>query len=134
MLARWIRCSSASRRYPRRPVRAHGRARGRDRTHDRRRGRERPVVLPTASLPAGWSDETESLKATTAAVLAVDLARHVGITLALLQDVPGGWDVSMGNVVLAEGGPTCITDGLMAVVEPGEFACETCGARARYGG
>ena len=92
------------------------------------------VVLPTASLPAGWSDETESLKATTAAVLAVDHARHVGITLAMLQDVPGGWDVSMGNVVLADGGPTCITDGLMAVVEAGEFACEVCGARARYGG
>ena len=90
------------------------------------------VVLPSANLPHGWSDESESLKATTAAVLAVDHARHIGITPALLQDVPGGWDVSMGNVVLTEQGPACIADGPMDPSEPRKFVCAVCGAQALY--
>ena len=92
------------------------------------------VTLPSANLPSGWSAESESLKATTAAVLAVDHARHVGSTLAVLQDLPGGWDVSMGNVMLTEQGPVCITDGPMELSGPGQFVCAVCGAGALYAG
>src|SRR5579864_5785822 len=57
------------------------------------------VTVPTANLPHGWSTTSDSYKATVAAVLAVDHARHVGPAPVVLQDVPGGWDVSLGNIV-----------------------------------
>jgi hypothetical protein len=37
--------------------------------------------------------------------------------------------VSIGNVVLAEGLPSCVAHGAMAI-DGDVFACETCGARA----
>ena len=55
-------------------------------------------------------------------------------TLAVLQDLPGGWDVSMGNVMLTEQGPVCITDGPMELSGPGQFVCAVCGAGALYAG
>jgi hypothetical protein len=63
------------------------------------------------------------------AVLALHRARARGSTLPTLRDVPGGWDVSIGNVVLTAGVPHCLADGPMEA-DGDTYTCPVCGARA----
>jgi hypothetical protein len=82
-----------------------------------------------ASLPPGWTPESTALAALTEAVLALHRARSHASAVPTLRDVPGGWDVSMGNVVLADGVPHCVAHG--ALEADGEtYMCAVCGARA----
>jgi hypothetical protein len=83
-----------------------------------------------ASLPAGWTRDSDLFATTAAAVRAFDAARRAAATAPALRDVPGGWDVSLGNVVLGESGlPSCTGHGPMAESD-GVFVCAECGARA----
>src|SRR5689334_17843496 len=82
-----------------------------------------------AALPPGWAAGSEALDAVTEAVLALHRARAHGAALPTLRDVPGGWDVSIGNVVLADGIPTCLADGPMET-DGDTYTCPVCGARA----
>jgi hypothetical protein len=82
-----------------------------------------------ASLPPGWGAGSLELAAVTDAVLALHRARAQAGPLPSLRDVPGGWDVSIGNVVLTDGVPHCLADGAME--RDGDvYACPVCGARA----
>lgn len=84
-----------------------------------------------ASLPAGWTRESDAFAATAAAVRAFDEARRHAPAAPSLRDVPGGWDVSLGNVVLGEGGrPACTAHGEMTQTGK-EWLCPECYARAR---
>jgi hypothetical protein len=91
------------------------------------------VSVAEASLPDGWGRDSAAFRAAAAAVLAVERARAVGPRAALLQDVEGGWDVSLGNVVLSSTGiPACTAHGEMAQHEGGHYVCTDCDARAGY--
>ncbi|HEU5270887.1 MAG TPA: hypothetical protein VFU36_13260 [Jatrophihabitans sp.] len=97
------------------------------------RVRDDEVALPAAAVD-GWSAESASYPATLAAVQAVHAARELaGPQDRRLSDVAGGWDVSLGNVVLdPDGRPSCVTHGELAA-EPGErYRCAECGAVAEY--
>ncbi len=87
-----------------------------------------------ASLPAGWTRDSEIFEQAAAAVRAFDRARRTAAGgAAELRDVPGGWDVSLGNVVLGQGGvPTCIAHGELTEKD-GTFVCAECGAQALLG-
>jgi hypothetical protein len=93
----------------------------------------RGLDVAEASLPAGWSRDSEQFAATAAAVLAFDGAHRAGAVVAPLRDVPGGWDVSLGNIVLGENGvPACTAHGDLA--RTGEnWTCAECGAQALFG-
>jgi hypothetical protein len=106
-------------------------------------GEERAVVArvrgTVATLPvsafAGWPAGSASYQAAVAAVLAVHTARELaGPSQARLIDIDGGWDVSLGNVVLSDGRPSCVSHGSMEKVEPGTYRCQTCAAAAHYAG
>lgn len=89
------------------------------------------VDIAEASLPPGWT--RDSFAAVAAAVLAVDAARRLAPSAAVLHDVNGGWDVSLGNVALsAAGAPECAAHGVMGE-HNGLFVCPDCGARAVLG-
>jgi len=92
------------------------------------------VDVAEASLPSGWTRSSELFLVTAAAVRAFDEARRRAATAGpSLRDVSGGWDVSLGNVVLgASGTPTCTAHGEM-VVDGDSFLCRDCGARAVLG-
>lgn len=91
------------------------------------------VEVAEASLPIGWSRTSAAFAAVATAVQAFDAARDHGGSVASLRDVPGGWDVSLGNVVLdAAARATCTAHGPMAPDEAG-FTCAECGARAVLG-
>jgi hypothetical protein len=92
------------------------------------------VALPGAQL-LEWSPLSQSYRGLVAAVLALDAARSAARNVrALLRDVDGGWDVSLGNVVLgATGVPACIAHGNLTAVEPGLYRCGECGAQAGFG-
>jgi hypothetical protein len=94
------------------------------------------VVVPEANMIAGWSRSSDTFRAVLTAVRAVAAARQVGGGEELLRDVPGGWDVGVGNVVLEDGLPACVAHGPLELTEAGSgtYACATCGASARYGG
>ena len=90
-----------------------------------------------ASLPAGWTRDSEVFRAVAAAVVAFDAARAL-VPAPALRDVDGGWDVSLGNVVLdPTGAPTCIGHGAMAQVQETNgacrYSCGECGATAVLG-
>jgi hypothetical protein len=86
-----------------------------------------------ASLPVGWSLDSEQFVVTAAAVRAFDLARRTAATAPALRDVAGGWDVSLGNVVIGESGqPTCTAHGEMAP-DGALHTCSECGAQAILG-
>ncbi|MDT4923711.1 MAG: hypothetical protein QOG01_1424 [Pseudonocardiales bacterium] len=90
------------------------------------------VEVAEASLPTGWSHSSEVFRAVANAVLAVDAARKCASTVAL-RDVDGGWDVSLGNVVVGAGGtPVCSAHGEMKDVD-GVYVCNDCEARAVFG-
>jgi hypothetical protein len=93
------------------------------------------VTVPEANLIPGWAAESESFRATLEAIRAVDQARWTGTApTAMLRDVSGGWDVSVGNVTLAETGrPTCAAHGEMEQTAAGSYECAMCGAQALYG-
>jgi hypothetical protein len=93
------------------------------------------VSAAEASLPEGWTSDSDAFRAMAKAVVAVQQARETGPRAATLLDVDGGWDVMMGNVVLGDGGaPTCTAHGAMAAGADDVFECAECGARARYAG
>jgi hypothetical protein len=94
------------------------------------------VVVPEANMIAGWSRTSASFRAVLAAVRAVDEARHqTGNDQNLLRDLPGGWDVSIGNIVLnAAGRPECAGHGELEVADaPATYVCAVCGAQALFG-
>jgi hypothetical protein len=92
------------------------------------------VDVPEANLIEGWATSSESFQAAIAAVRAMDQARNVvGPGAAALRDVPGGWDVGLGNVTLSDAGqPVCVAHGELELTEPGTYRCPTCGAGALY--
>lgn len=92
---------------------------------------EEGLAVAEASLPAGWTRDSEAFVATEAAVAAFDTARRHAPEGPALRDVEGGWDVSLGNVVLDDTGlPVCTAHGAMAAKD-GEYLCPECYARAR---
>lgn len=91
------------------------------------------VEAAEASLPTGWTRESEAFRALADAVLAVERARGTGPQAAALVDVDGGWDVMLGNVVLEGGVATCTAHGPMAAAGDSTFSCPECGARAGLG-
>lgn len=97
----------------------------------------RPVSVAEASLPGGWTRSSEPFLAAVEALEAIDRSRSLSApAAAVLRDVEGGWDVSLGNVELGpDGRPRCIAHGEMT--SDGEvWTCpvEDCGAQALYGG
>ena len=93
------------------------------------------VSAAEASLPDGWTRDSDAFRAVAAAVLAVHAARDTGPSAALLTDVAGGWDVMMGNVVLGDAGvPTCTAHGAMEPRGEARWECAECGALATYAG
>jgi hypothetical protein len=90
------------------------------------------VEVAEAALPAGWSAGAEPFLSTARAVQAFDTARRQG-GVRSLRDVNGGWDVSLGNIVLGDDGvPDCTAHGPL-VEEGGTWVCTECGARAQLG-
>jgi hypothetical protein len=91
------------------------------------------VDVAEASLPAGWTTDSSEFAAVHAAVSAFDAARRQASRAASLHDVSGGWDVSLGNVVLDVAGvPSCTAHGAMQ--QDGDtYVCAECGAQAVYG-
>jgi hypothetical protein len=97
----------------------------------RMRGEE-PIV-PAANSFEGWVPGSRMVTATIAVVRALHQARQgSGGAAGRLVDIDGGWDVGIGNVVLTDGVPACVTHGELAPAGEGLFRCETCGAAARY--
>jgi hypothetical protein len=92
------------------------------------------VEAPAANL-GGWSTSSDTYRALTAAVRAVHEARAVaGRQRVLLQDIDGGWDVTLGNVILDQAGrPACIAHGELEPAGDAVFVCATCGAQGRFG-
>ncbi|HZC70793.1 MAG TPA: hypothetical protein VE442_08870 [Jatrophihabitans sp.] len=89
------------------------------------------IAVADASLPAGWSRDSEAFAATAAAIRAFDAARQHAPAGPSLRDVDGGWDVSLGNVVLgAAGEPRCSAHGEMTETDRGDYLCSECYARA----
>lgn len=88
------------------------------------------VDVAPASLPPDCPPSSELFTATVAAVRAIDVARRLAPARSSLRDVAGGWDVSLGNVVLdGSGTPTCTAHGAMAE-DGGVYVCAECDARA----
>ncbi len=89
------------------------------------------VSAAEASLPDGWTIDSDAFAAMTEVLRSMERARALGPTVAQLMDVDGGWDVMMGNVVLGDSGvPTCTAHGAMEASGGGVFECAECGARA----
>jgi hypothetical protein len=88
------------------------------------------VEVAEASLPSGWSKDSAAFAATVAALEAFAAAREHAPTAPSLRDVEGGWDVSLGNVVLGPSGmPTCSAHGEMTQTQQ-DWLCPECYARA----
>jgi hypothetical protein len=95
--------------------------------------RDGTVLLPATAVD-GWSSDSASYAATVRAVEAVHAARELAVPDGRrLADVVGGWDVSLGNVVLdGAGRPSCVTHGDL-LAEPGDiYRCAECDAIAAY--
>lgn len=90
---------------------------------------EQPEVA-SAGLPRAWRSGPP-LQELLAAVRAFDAARAaVPQGGAHLRDVDGGWDVSLGNVVLGPAGlPECIAHGALDL-QGERYVCAECGAAA----
>jgi hypothetical protein len=92
------------------------------------------VDVAEASLPTGWTPVSEQFVAAVGVLRAFDGARLAARgdgSVRVLGDVDGGWDVSLGNVALDEGGrPVCAAHGEL---EPAgdRYRCPECGAQAR---
>lgn len=96
-------------------------------------GRAEPDIDVTeASLPAGWRRDCAAFAMLVGAVHAVDAASRFAPPALGLTDVDGGWDVTLGNVLLgADDLPTCIAHGALATDGSALWSCPDCGARAR---
>lgn len=92
------------------------------------------VTVPGANLIPGWASDSPSFEATLAAVTAVHTARALASSgRSQLLDLPGGWDVTLGNIVLSGAGqPNCVSHGDLEETEPAKYACPVCGAAALY--
>ena len=89
------------------------------------------VTAAEASLPDGWTRESDAFAALARCCSRSKRARALGPSRAQLVDVDGGWDVMMGNVVLGDSGkPTCTAHGAMEASDDGVYECAECGARA----
>lgn len=97
---------------------------------------EDKVTVAEASLPTGWTRDTEPFVSTAEAVLAVHRARNAAPRAQVLRDVDGGWDVAIGNVVPGAGEhagrPVCTAHGVMDE-RAGVWTCPECGAQALLG-
>jgi hypothetical protein len=95
--------------------------------------RDGAAVVPVAAV-TGWTADSPSYPATLAAVEAVHAARELaGPRGRRLHDVDGGWDVSLGNVVLdAADRPSCVTHGELAAESDAVYRCAECGAAAAF--
>lgn len=90
------------------------------------------VEIAPASLPAGWEPDGEPFELLAEAIRSIDRARHAADAPAELQDVDGGWDVMIGNVVLEPGNiVTCASHGTMHLIDT-VWTCPECGARAVF--
>jgi hypothetical protein len=96
------------------------------------RATERNGGVPEANLIPGWQISSESFQAVVAAIVAVHEARNaVGTERTILLDIPGGWDVGLGNVIVAVAGtPECVAHGEMEAGPGQVFRCPECGAAA----
>lgn len=84
-----------------------------------------------ASLPTGLVRASEAFDAIAAAISSFDEARRHAPAAPYLRDIDGGWDVSLGNVILGQSGkPTCTAHGEMNLGENDEYLCPECYARA----
>ncbi|MGN6608983.1 MAG: hypothetical protein ACTHMS_18470 [Jatrophihabitans sp.] len=93
------------------------------------------ITAAEASLPVGWTAGSAEYLALAEAVLALHRARSAGPQVATLEDVDGGWDVMLGNVVLgADAAPACTAHGPLAAAEGDVWECFECGAKARFAG
>ena len=88
------------------------------------------VEVAEASLPVGWSRDSEAFLRTAAAVAAFHEARQNAPAGPALRDIEGGWDVSLGNVTLVDGTPTCVAHGAMGK-SGDQYFCAECDARAK---
>jgi hypothetical protein len=88
------------------------------------------VEVAEASLPAGWTRESDAFSRTAVAVAAFHEARNVASSGPALRDIEGGWDVSLGNVTLVDGVPTCAAHGPMNK-SGDQYFCTECDARAK---
>jgi hypothetical protein len=99
----------------------------------------RTVTVAEASLPTGWTRTSEPFLAAVDALHAVERSRALSAPAgAVLRDVDGGWDVSLGNVVLgADGRPQCTVHPDVEMAADGEIWTCTypdCGAQGLYAG
>jgi hypothetical protein len=90
------------------------------------------VELPAARLPADWEPGGAAYPHLVAALVAIDTARRSAQAPAELIDVPGGWDVMIGTVLLTDGIVTCAAHSAMRLTDSGEWVCPECGARAIF--
>jgi hypothetical protein len=88
------------------------------------------VEVAEASLPVGWTRDSDAFLKTAAAVAAFHEARQYAPAGPALRDVEGGWDVSLGNVTLVDGVPTCAAHGPMSK-SGDQYFCTECDARAK---
>lgn len=89
------------------------------------------VTIPEANLIPGWAADSPSFGAALAAVHAARTLASCG--RSQLLDLPGGWDVTLGNIVLSRAGqPNCVSHGDLEETEPSRYACPVCGAAALY--
>lgn len=101
------------------------------------------IDVAQASLPPRWRRDGDAFALLAAAVRALDAAARFAAPARQLVDVDGGWDVSLGNVVLgADAGPQCIAHGPLSPVPHSDtggdaaaaglqlWSCAECGARA----
>jgi hypothetical protein len=92
------------------------------------------VLVQPGGAIHDWPETAESFRAALAAVRAIDYARERVGTGGGLRDVPGGWDVRVGNVVLSIGGlPSCVAHGDMERTRPATYRCDICGSIAQLG-
>lgn len=92
------------------------------------------VTIPEANLIPGWAADSPSFEAALTAIAAVHAARTLASSgRSQLLDLPGGWDVTLGNVVLSGAGePNCVSHGGLEETEPARYECPVCGAAALY--
>jgi hypothetical protein len=92
------------------------------------------VSIPEANLIPGWAADSPSSEAALSAIAAVHAARALASSdRSQLLDLPGGWDVTLGNVVLSgTGQPNCVSHGGLDETEPSRYQCPVCGAAALY--
>jgi hypothetical protein len=101
------------------------------------------IDVAQASLPARWRRDGDAFALLAAAVRALDAAARFAAPARQLVDVDGGWDVSLGNVVLGvDAEPQCIAHGPLSPAPDGGtggdtvaaalqlWSCAECGARA----